>query len=229
MRFGICRRSHDFVGTGKFNDRRRCRAFQHCLKEKWTFKPPVSKKFSIVGAKHCRPVALHVHEQLRDGRFAVHHEEARMVFGQAHRIPGAINFLMFATGNAVILKTRINRRIAREEVFAQVIARAIFRDIGEKFAVLGVARITRAATPHFHGTFLFTPHAIKPLRGTQRCENTVLGRRCRQENPVRFEEEIMQAEFGEELVESRKIPTFREPHAPGLTSKGPFKATYRHI
>ena len=92
-----------------------------------------------------------------------------------------------------------------------------------------MARITCTTAPDFHGTFLFAAHAVKPLRRTQRSEHAVLGRGRSKQYTVGFQEEIVQAEFGEVLVEPREIATFRKPHAHGLTAESTLERPHRHI
>ena len=116
MYIGIC--GNGIFERSHLDNIRTCCPFKHLFDEQRAFKPPMSKKFRIVRAKNRDLVAVHIREQIRNSLFAVRYEQTRMVFDQSQRIPRTINFFVFASGNAVILKPRFDVRSGGQEIFA---------------------------------------------------------------------------------------------------------------
>ena len=208
------------IGTGG--------ALEQLLDKRGTFEPPVSEKFRIVGAQDGDLVALHLREEFGDSRLAIRDKEPRVVFGQAERVPRAVNQLVLATRNAVVLEARLDGGRARHEIVSQVVGFPLVGDILEELAVLGVPRVARLAAPYFHGTALFAAHAIKPRRGLYWRKYSVFGRGLCQKHAMGLEEKVFKPEFGQNGIEPHEIPAFGEPKPAGPEPEGLLERLHGH-
>ena len=185
----------------------------------------MSKKFGIVRAKYRDLVSVHLWQKLGNGSLSVCHKQASVIFHQAKRIPGAVNLLVFAAGNAVIFEAGLYGSLARHKVVSQIFRIPFLGNVLEKLPVFRVTRVTRLTTPDFHGAALLAAHAIKPRRGLYWRKYAVFGSGLCQKHAMGFQEEILKPEFRQDRVQTLEISAFRKPEPPRFAAKGLFKGS----